>query len=146
MVPGRAILMPASAEGMTDSTMGDFAKLEVWQRAHRLVLRVYNVTEHFPPSENWGLVAQLRRAAISIPSNIAEGCGRNGDPEMRRFLKIALGSASEVHYQLLLARDLEYLLPAQAEELMKEITGIRGMLHSLIKRLNTSGSLSAASG
>ena len=115
--------------------MGDFAKLEVWQRAHRLVLRVYKVTEHFPRSENWGLVAQLRRSAISIPSNIAEGCGRNGDTEMRRFLKIALGSASELHYQLLLARDLEYLLPPQAEEAMQEITGIRGMLYSLCKRL-----------
>jgi four helix bundle protein len=115
--------------------MGDFAKLEVWERAHRLVLRVYGLTEHFPQSENWGLVAQLRRAAISIPSNIAEGCGRNGDIEMRRFLKIALGSASELQYQLLLARDLDYLRPPQAEEVMHEITGIRGMLSALSKRL-----------
>jgi four helix bundle protein len=117
--------------------MGDFIKLEVWQRAHRLVLRVYQLTQSFPRSEDWGITAQLRRTAISIPSNVAEGCGRNGDVELRRFVKIALGSASELHYQLLLARDLEYLQPAQAEELMQEITGIRGMLYSLSKRLKS---------
>ena len=115
--------------------MGDYAKLEVWERAHRLVLRVYKVSEHFPASEKWGLVTQMRRAAVSIPSNIAEGCGRNGDAEMRRFLKIALGSASELHYHLLLARDLEYLSPAHADEMMGEVGGIRGMLQALCKRL-----------
>jgi four helix bundle protein len=119
--------------------MGDFAKLEVWKRAHRLALGVYKITEHFPASENWGLTSQLRRSALSIPSNVAEGCGRNGDTEMRRFLKIALGSASELHSQLLLARDLGYLSPLPAEEMMKEITGIRGMLYSLCSRLKTAG-------
>jgi four helix bundle protein len=117
--------------------MGDFAKLEVWERARRLVLGVYKITEHFPASENWGLRLQLRRSVLSIPSNIAEGCGRNGDTEMRRFLKIALGSASELHCQLLLARDLEFLSPAQAEDMMREVTGIRGMLYSLCSRLKS---------
>jgi four helix bundle protein len=115
--------------------MGDFARLDVWKRAHGLVLRVYGFTKHFPSSENWGLVAQLRQTAISIPSNIAEGCGRNSDNEMRRFLKIALGSASELHCQVLLARDLEYLPPAVAENVMEEITEVRGMLYSLCRRL-----------
>jgi four helix bundle protein len=118
-------------------SMGDFVKLEVWGRAHRLVLRVYHLTKHFPRSEDWGLTAQLRRTAISIPSNIAEGCGRNGDLELRRFVKIALGSASELHYQLLLARDLDYLQAAQAEEMMQETTEIRAMLSSLSKRLQS---------
>jgi len=115
--------------------MGDFIKLEVWGRAHRLALRVYHLTKHFPRSEDRGLTGQLRRTAVSIPSNIAEGCGRNGDVELRRFVKIALGSASELHYQLLLAPDLDYLQAAQAEEMMQETTEIRAMLYSLSKRL-----------
>jgi len=102
-----------------------------------LVLQIYHVTQRFPRAEDWGLTAQLRRTALSIPSNIAEGCGRNGDIELRRFVKIALGSASELHYQILLARDLDYLTPAKAEEMMQATAEIRAMLSSLIKRLKS---------
>jgi four helix bundle protein len=116
--------------------MGDFIKLEVWQRAHKLAIRIYRLTQHFPRAEDWALTSQLRRSAISIPSNVAEGCGRNADSEMRRFLKIALGSAFELHYQLLLARDLTYLPAPQANEAIEEILRIRGMLYSLTQRLN----------
>jgi four helix bundle protein len=115
--------------------MGDFVKLEVWQRAHQLALRIYQITQAFPRAEEWGLTSQLRRSAVSVPSNIAEGCGRNADPELRRFLKIAQGSAFELHYQLLLARDLTYLPVPQADELMEETLRIRGMLYSLTLRL-----------
>jgi four helix bundle protein len=117
--------------------MGDFVKLDVWKRSHQLALRIYRVTHRFPRAEDWGITGQLRRSAISIPSNVAEGCGRDADSEMRRFVKIALGSASELHYQLLLARDLAYLSALEAEELMQEITEIRAMLYSLSKRLKS---------
>jgi len=115
--------------------MGDFIKLEVWQRAHQLVIRIYQLTQQFPRAEDWGLTSQLRRSAMSIPSNVAEGCGRNADSEMRRFLKIALGSAFELHYQVLLARDLTYLPAPEADELIEEILRIRAMLYSLAQRL-----------
>jgi len=89
--------------------MRDFKTLNVWQYAHQLTLDVYRATQGFPREERYGLTDQIRRACVSIPSNIAEGCEREGDAELRRFLHIAMGSASEVEYQLLLARDLGYL-------------------------------------
>src|SRR2546430_6003358 len=82
--------------------MKDFRKLQVWEKAHQLALALYQVTASFPRDETYGLVSQIRRAAASIPSNIAEGCGRDGDPELSRFCTIARGSASELEYQLLL--------------------------------------------
>ena len=89
--------------------MRDFRGLKVWQKAHATVLSVYEATLTFPQQEIYGLVSQLRRAASSIPANIAEGCGCNGNREFARFLEIALRSASETEYHLLLACDLEYL-------------------------------------
>ena len=89
--------------------MRNFHELKVWGKAHRLVLSVYQATRHFPAEERFGLTLQLRRAAASAPSNIAEGCGREGERELARFLSIAAGSLSEVEYQLLLAHDLGYL-------------------------------------
>lgn len=85
--------------------MGDYQKLEVWKAAHRLTLGIYRGTAAFPASERFGITSQLRRAAASIAANIAEGCGRNSDNELARFLRISLGSANEVEYFLLLARD-----------------------------------------
>src|SRR5437867_492971 len=76
--------------------MKDFRKLQVWEKAHQLGLALYQVTASFPRDETYGLVSQIRRAAASIPSNIAEGCGRDGDPELSRFCIIARGSASEL--------------------------------------------------
>jgi four helix bundle protein len=88
--------------------MQDFRDLKVWQRAHALVLQIYKASSRFPDHERYGLISQLRRAAVSIPANIAEGTIRASDQDFARFLQIAIGSASEVDYLLLLARDLEY--------------------------------------
>ncbi len=95
--------------------MKDFKSLKAWGKAHELTLRIYNATKSFPKDELFGLTSQLRRAGASIPANIAEGCGRNGDAELARFLSIAAGSASEVEYHLLLAHDLNYLSHAEYE-------------------------------
>ena len=89
--------------------MQDFKKMAVWQKSHALTLALYQATISFPRDEMYGLTSQLRRAGSSIPANIAEGCGRNGNAELARFLYIAMGSASELEYHLLLARDLGYL-------------------------------------
>ncbi len=86
--------------------MRSFRELNVWQKAHHFTLEVYRITQKFPDDERFGLVSQLRRAAASIPTNIAEGCGREGERELARFMTIAAGSASEAEYQLLLASDL----------------------------------------
>jgi four helix bundle protein len=89
--------------------MQDFRNLKVWEKAHDLTLGVYGATANFPSHELFGMRSQIRRATMSIPANLAEGCGRGTDPEFRRFVQIAMGSACEVEYFLLLARDLTYL-------------------------------------
>ena len=89
--------------------MQDYRKLAVWKRAHELTLAIYACTGGFPRDEAFGLTSQLRRSAASIPANIVEGCGRDTNAEFARFLYIALGSANELEYHLLLARDLDYL-------------------------------------
>jgi len=88
--------------------MKDFRELKVWEKAHQFTLVVYQATTAFPKEELFGLTSQMRRSAASIPTNIAEGCGRGSDDDFRRFLQIAMGSASELKYQLLLAHDLGY--------------------------------------
>jgi four helix bundle protein len=109
--------------------------LQVWERAHRLTLDVYGATRVFPKEEMYGLTNQLRRAASSIPANIAEGCGRNGDTELARFLDIAMGSTTELDYHLILARDLGYLQLAHYERLATEVDGVSRMLAAFIARL-----------
>jgi four helix bundle protein len=115
--------------------MGDFRNLRVWQRAHQLTLEVYGETRVFPKEERYRLTSQLRRAAASVPANIAEGCGRNGDAELARFLTIAKGSASELDYLLLLAHDLGYLKPPRYEQLAADVHGISRMLANFVDRL-----------
>ncbi len=115
--------------------MGDFRNLRVWQRAHQLTLDLYGETRGFPKEERYRLTSQLRRAAVSIPANIAEGCGRNGDTELARFLTIAKGSASELDYFLLLAHDLGYLKSSRYEQLAGEVHGISRMLANFVDRL-----------
>jgi four helix bundle protein len=115
--------------------MGDYRNLRVWERAHRLTLEVYEATRSFPKDERYRLTTQLRRAAASVPANIAEGCGRNGDAELARFLTIARGSASELDYLLLLAHDLGYLKPPRYEFLAAEVHGISRMLTNFVDRL-----------
>jgi four helix bundle protein len=92
----------------------------VWRQAHE----VYRVTIAFPAAERYGLVSQMRRAGVSIPANIAEGCGRAGDAELARFLQIAMGSASELEYHLLLTRDLEYLSGSDHERLTGQVVEV----------------------
>jgi len=87
----------------------DFREILVWQRSHALTLEIYRLTHQFPSEEKFGLVNQMRRAAASIPANLAEGCGRDGDAELKRFMNIALGSACELDYFVLLASDLGHL-------------------------------------
>ncbi len=119
--------------------MRDFHRLKVWGKAHRLVLAVYRATALFPPAELYDLTRQLRRASSSIPANIAEGCGRNGPAELVRFLHIAMGSASEVEYHFLLARDLHLLPNADHERLVGDVTEIKRMLTSLIRKVKAEG-------
>jgi four helix bundle protein len=97
--------------------MEDFKDLRVWTKAHELTLYVYQKTRSFPKEEMYGLTSQMRRSAASVGANIAEGCGRRSDGEMRRFLQIARGSANELEYHLLLAKDLHLLQDAEFAEL-----------------------------
>jgi four helix bundle protein len=111
--------------------MGDFKKLEVWQVAHRMACEVYRATSSFPKTEAYGLTAQLRRSAASIPANIAEGCGRNGDNEFGRYLKISLGSATELEYHLLLSRDVGLMASTAYESLSSQVLRTQSMLAAL---------------
>jgi len=115
--------------------MRDFKTLKVWQKAHEIVLSVYKITRTFPREELYGLASQLRRASSSIAANIAEGCGRDGDREFARFLGIALGSASETEYHLLLAHDLEYIDIDIHQALNNQVITVKRMLTRLIQKL-----------
>lgn len=118
--------------------MRDFRELEFWARSHQLTLDICQITKAFPNDERFGLTSQIRRSISSVPTNIAEGCGRGSIPDFRRFLEIAMGSASEAEYQLLLARDLEYLPPDEYNRLNAELIEIKKMLNSYIQRLKAS--------
>jgi four helix bundle protein len=115
----------------------NFRDLKVWGKAHELATRLYQATAHFPAEEKFGLTAQLRRAAVSIPANIAEGCGRSSDRDLGRFLQMSLGSASELEYELLLAHELGFLDGALHQELTERTTEVKRMLASLIKKLDS---------
>jgi four helix bundle protein len=117
--------------------MRDFRDLAVWQKPHQLVLDIYRATRTFPTEERCGLTGQLRRSAASVPTNIAEGCGRDGERE--RFLSIAAGSASETEYHLLLALDLEYLPGATHEDLHARIDEVKKMLGAFHRSLTANG-------
>jgi len=113
----------------------DFRELKVWRKTHQLTLTVYESTAIFPREKLYGLTSQLRRAAPSIPANLAEGCGRNGDAEFARFCCIAMGSACEVEYHLLLANELKLIKPKQYDELSARTIEVKRMLSSLIQKL-----------
>jgi len=115
--------------------MQRFTELKVWQRSHKLTLEVYRVTAIFPSAERFGLISQLRRAAASIPTNIAEGSKRESNQEYARFLNIAEGSMAETEYLVMLSRDLGFLARDPADELLKEITEIARMLNALKKKV-----------
>jgi four helix bundle protein len=113
-----------------------YRDLEVWKSAVTFVKEIYLVTARFPPSEIYGLTGQIRRAAVSIPSNIAEGQGRNSPKEFRQFLGIALGSVAEVETQLIIAKEIAYLNVEELNPLLKRIDHIRKMLRGLSNSLN----------
>ncbi len=115
--------------------MQDFRELKVWQKAHAATLAVYRATEAFPVTERYGLTSQMRRAAASISANIAEGCGRGSDADFARFLHIALGSASELEYFALLARDLAFLTEPDHDQILAGAQEVKRMLSALIARL-----------
>ena len=119
--------------------MQDFRELKVWQKAHELALGVYRATVEFPREEIYGLTSQVRRASVSIACNIAEGRGRSTDSDFARFVGMAMGSANEVDYQLLLARDLGYLAPKKHETLNANLVEVKKMLNTLFLKLKASG-------
>jgi four helix bundle protein len=125
--------------------MRDFHDLQVWQKSHQLTLAVYQVTENFPKTELYGLTSQIRRSAASVPTNIAEGAGRDTDREMVRFLSIASGSASELEYQLLLAHDLAYLPKTDYHNLRQQVVSIKRMLYRFHLSLTTQSTNVSAS-
>ena len=114
----------------------DFRELKVWQKAHQLTLAVYQITATFPREELYGLTTQLRRSSSSVSANLAEGCGRNGDAELARFCSIAPGSASELPYHLLLARDLSLLQAKDYQRLAQQTTEVKRMLTALLQTPN----------
>ena len=115
--------------------MRNFQELTIWQKSHALTLKIYSITKNFPKEEMIGIISQMRRPSSSIPTNISEGCGRNSNPEMKRFLIIASGSSSELEYQLILSKDLKYLSENSYKELKNELIEIRKMIYSFIKNL-----------
>lgn len=117
--------------------MRDFRKIQVWEKSHKLTLQLYKITSSFPKDELYGLTSQIRRAAASIPANIAEGGGRNTQTELARFFHIAGGSASELEYHLILAHDLGYIDSEIYPELNTSINEIKRMLNGFEKTVQS---------
>lgn len=117
--------------------MRDFRELKVWERGRQLTLDVYEVTASFPTEELYGFTSQMRRACAAIPANIAEGCGRGSNPDLARFLQMALGSASELESHLLLAQDLALMDPSTCKRLTREVTELKRMLTAFVKNVKT---------
>lgn len=117
--------------------MKDFRELKVWGKAHQLVLLSYKLTSDFPKHELFGLTSQIRRCSASIPANIAEGCGRVGNTEFHRFLQIACGSANELEYHFLLARDLNYLPQADYAKAHEHLLNLKRMLVALTRKVGS---------
>ena len=115
--------------------MKDFRTLKAWEKAHALTLAIYKATANFPKQEMYSLTNQIQRAAISIPANIAEGCGKDSNAELKRYFLIAMGSSSELEYLLLLSRGLEYLPASAYQEIQSSLIEVRKMLNSFIQHL-----------
>ncbi len=113
--------------------MQDFRKLKVWQRAHDVTLLCYSLTRSFPKEELFGLTSQMRRASVSIGSNIAEGCGRQSNADFARLLHFAQGSASELEYQCLLSHDLGLLTKDEHRKIESGVVEVKKMLSALLK-------------
>lgn len=115
--------------------MQNYKELKVWEKAHELTLLIYDITAKFPKQEIYTLTSQLRRSAYSVPSNIAEGCGKNSANDLANFLNIALGSANETEYFLLLAKDLGYIEREKYQVLNTAINEIKAMLIALVQKV-----------
>ena len=115
--------------------MQNFKDLLLWQEAHQLTLKIYGLSKTFPKEEVFGITSQLRRASASIPCNIAEECGRYTSKDFANFLQIALGSANETDYLLLLAKDLNYLSEGDFLNVQEKINKIRAMNINLIEKV-----------
>jgi len=113
----------------------NYKELKVWQKSYQLCLEIYRITKRFPKEETYGLVSQIRRAAVSVPSNIAEGYGRKTTPEYVRFLYIAYGSNCELETQILLSGDLGYMERDKLEMVQKDLGEVERMIKALIKSL-----------
>jgi len=122
--------------------MADFKQLKVWQKAHQVTLEIYRVTSRFPQTELYGLTSQMHRCAVSMGSNIAEGKGRDGDPDFSRFIQIAAGSAAELEYQLLVAKDLGYLPESEFTKLNTNLAEVGRMLISLRESVRSASAAS----
>jgi four helix bundle protein len=116
--------------------MHNFRDLKVWQRSIDFVVRLYELMDAFPKEEKYGLIAQMRRSAVSIPSNIAEGTGRGSNPQFARFLEFSLGSLNELMTQIEIANRLSYFKAEDYQYLVNELTQISNMLFALYKTLN----------
>jgi len=120
---------------LEELAMKNFRDLLVWQKAHALILDSYRGTADFPRQEIYGLTSQIRRCSASIAANLAEGCGKRGNAEFQRFLHIAAGSASELEYHFLLARDLGFLPEQEYRHLDQRVIEVKKMLAGLIKKV-----------
>ena len=118
--------------------MKDYKKYLVWQKSHQLTLDVYKLSAKYPREETFNLVSQIKRSSSSIPTNIAEGCGRKSDKDFSRFLYISFGSANELEYQMLLSKDLDFISAEDYEKIQLQTEEIKKMLSALIKTLNAS--------
>ena len=116
--------------------MRDFKKYDIWKLGHSFTLDIYEVSKEFPSHELYGITSQIRRASSSIPVNISEGCGRNSDADFNRFLSIALGSASEAEYLILLSKELNYIDEKTSEKLTTSINTIKKKIYTLKQKLN----------
>jgi four helix bundle protein len=115
--------------------MRDFTKLDIWKRSHQLTLKIYTITKTFPKDELFGLTSQMRKSSSSVPTNIAEDCGRNSNAQLNHFINIAAGSSSELQYQLILSKDLTYITEIIFKELHDETVEIRKMMFAYVEKL-----------
>ena len=118
--------------------MRDFKKLDIWKNGIQLVKQVYLLSDKLPSEEKFGLRSQLTRAAVSVPSNIAEGCSRNSEIEFKRYLEIAIGSLFEVETQLIIAQELEFIKPQELEDIFILVQKEGKMINSLINKIKNS--------
>jgi four helix bundle protein len=117
--------------------MKDFKELEVWQKGHEMAIEVFNLIKTFLSEEKYGLTSQMRRSSQSIPTNIAEGCGRNSQKELLRFSSIAMGSASELEYQLIISKDIGFIKPQDYKDINGRLLTLKKMLNAFMKYLKT---------